>query len=81
MTKLRVIADEIVSDEGYVIARFDPQLPPSRRDRAEALLMETAVETDWDLRERCFEQQDTIEVLHGRIRDLEIELEELRVVQ
>jgi hypothetical protein len=78
--RLRVVGDQIITDELDVVAVFDPRLLPTRRDAAEVLLMQGAQENDWDVQQRCYEQQDTIDALEGRIRDLEIELEELRVV-
>jgi hypothetical protein len=78
--KLRIVGDQIITDELDVVAVFDPRLLPTRRDAAEVLLMQGAQENDWDVQQRCFEQQDQIDELRGRIRDLEIELEELRVV-
>ena len=66
--RLWVVGDAIVSDEHDVVATFHPQLLPTRRERAEALLMLGAAESEWELRERCYEQQDRIEELEEELK-------------
>jgi hypothetical protein len=69
--KLKVVGDEIWSDEGYLIASFNQRLLPTKRATAEQSLFFPATETDWDLQQRCFDQQD-------KIAELEAEIERLR---
>jgi hypothetical protein len=74
--KLQVLGDEIWTDDGELIAMFNTRLGASRRDRAEELLMHGAAETDWDLRERVYEQQNRIDELEYEVARLKTLLEE-----
>src|SRR5262245_23065263 len=69
--RLRIIGDTIVTGGLELVAIFSPSLSAVSRGEVEEMLRHYETETDADLRDRVFEQQD-------RIAELEAETEQLR---